>query len=307
MAINPRIGVVTVTYNGAAYLPAFFRDCWRQTFKDFILYVIDNGSVDGSLELARSQPDARCVVIANGANLGVAAANNTGIERALADGCTEVLILNNDVEFPPSLFADLDSELARLGAQMLVPKIYFFEPSNRIWCAGGEFLPVYGWATAHRGEGEQDRGQFEESCRIQYAPTCCMLVRSGVFARIGVMDPKYFVYFDDTDFCLRAFRAGEALYYTPKPHLFHKVSSSTGGLDSPFTLRMYSRNKMYYILKNFGLLGWGWVIAYFVYILLLGILGRRGGLATMRIRLAQSLAGIRLALEPGQPSEFPAA
>lgn len=298
MAVEAKIGVVTVTFNGAAYLEPFFRDCFRQTFGNFILYVVDNDSRDGALEIAKAQTDPRCVVIANGANLGVAEGNNIGIRRAMADSCTHVLLLNNDTEFPESLFKDLLSEQDALQAQLLVPKMFFFEPSNMVWCAGGRFSWSRGWDSIHVGEGEVDEGQFNVPQRIEYAPTCCMLARMDVFRTIGMMDERYFVYFDDTDFCLRARRAGVPMWYTPKTHLYHKVSSATGGyntqVQSPFQIKVYSRNKVYYLLKNFGLFSWLWLTPFALQIVLSGFNRSAGGWAVAKQRFASFRNGFSL-------------
>jgi GT2 family glycosyltransferase len=81
-----------------------------------------------------------------------------------------------------------------------------------------------------------------------------MLVHQSVFNDIGLMDEIYFVYFDDTDFCWRLKQAGIIIGYTPAISLVHKVGGSTGGTQSPFTARMTSRNRLYYLKKHFGML-----------------------------------------------------
>jgi GT2 family glycosyltransferase len=95
-----------------------------------------------------------------------------------------------------------------------------------------------------------------------------MLIRSEVFDRVGLMDSSYFLYFDDTDFCLRGYRVGVKLFYLPSAQLRHKVSSLTGGVSN-FTLRYITRNHIYYLLKHHSRLH---IILYFpvFYVYLLG-------------------------------------
>ncbi|MEY2599168.1 MAG: hypothetical protein RLZZ142_1427, partial [Verrucomicrobiota bacterium] len=298
----PKLGVVSVTYNGAAFLRPFLRDCWKQTHPDFLLYLIDNQSQDETLPLLRAETDPRLRLVESPTNLGFAEGSNVGIRRARAEGCTHILLLNNDVEFPEDLFQTQAEELLRLGAAMIAPKIYYFDSPHLLWSAGGRFGRLWGWTSIHRGEGQPDLGQYERTEPIENAPGCCLLIEASLFDRIGMLDPRYFVYFEDTDFCLRALRAREKFYYTPKTHLFHKVSSSTGGEDSPFSLRMYSRNKAYYLLKHFPCAGWLWILAYLAYILLLALQGKRGGWPHARIRLAQCWKGIRFAFTPQSES-----
>jgi len=234
-------------------LSAFLESMARQSYGDFLLYAVDNASKDKSVAQLKAWGDVRLRVIANAENVGFAEGNNQGIRAALAEGCEYVLFLNNDVEFEEETFASLVSEIRRLQCDMVAPKIYF-EDRVRIWSAGGGFNRMKGYLGYHVGEGEIDTGQFEETRRVEHSPACCILLRSEVFASIGLMDPKYFVYWDDADFSFRAKRAGLTMYYTPKARIFHKVSALTGGSTSTFTVRYNARGHVYFMLKNLGIL-----------------------------------------------------
>jgi GT2 family glycosyltransferase len=253
MDSSKRIGVVTVAYNSGRVLEQFLRSVVAQTHGDFLIYVVDNASGDSTLAQLEAWGDARIRVIPNTLNVGIAEADNQGIRAALADGCDYVLFLNNDVEFEPETFAVLVAELEALDCDLLAPKI-FFEDRIHIWSAGGTLSALKGYLAAHRGEGELDRGQFDTAMRIRFAPGCCILVRRGVFDRIGTMDAKYFVYHEDADFLFRAWRAGLTMCYTPRARIFHKVSSLTGGKTSAFTIRYNARGHVYFMLKNLGVM-----------------------------------------------------
>ncbi|HQV60296.1 MAG TPA: hypothetical protein PLG08_05950, partial [Chitinophagaceae bacterium] len=80
--------------------------------------------------------------------------------------------------------------------------------------------------------------------------TCFMLVKKEVFEKVGFMDEKYFAYYDDTDFVLRATNRGYKIFYDPTLVILHKVSSSAG-TNSPFYVYYSNRNKLYFIRKNF--------------------------------------------------------
>ncbi len=262
-----RIGVVTITYNSASVIDGFMQSLLAQTHPDFVTYVVDNASTDNTLALLAKYAAPNVHIIANQKNVGVAAGNNQGIVASLAAGCQHVLLINNDVEFPPNLFAGMAAALRRHQCAMLVPKIYFHHQPNRLWCAGGSFSASRACATIHAGEGELDTGQFDAARPISYAPTCCMLIARTVFHQIGLMDEKYFVYADDTDFCLRAQRAGIPFYYEPSVSLTHKVSSLTGGEQSPFGIRFGARNKTYLIRKHFPFpTSWYFLLAYQIYL-----------------------------------------
>jgi GT2 family glycosyltransferase len=103
----------------------------------------------------------------------------------------------------------------------------------------------------HHGYNKPDDGSYDTPALITYAPTCFMLIESKVFNTVGLMDEKYFAYYDDTDFVYRACNLGYSMYYEPALTVLHKVSSSTGG-DSAFYVYYSNRNKIYFIRKNFS-------------------------------------------------------
>ena len=246
-----RIGVVTVTYNSKPVLDQFLYSIEKQTQDDFLVYVVDNASTDGTLARLNTWGDTRLHVISNPVNLGFAEGTNQGIRAALADHCDHVLFLNNDVEFDIDTFEILTAELEALHCDLLAPKI-LLEDRMHIWSAGGFFNVFKGYLSSHTGVGELDSGQFDATRRIQNATACCLLVRSTVFDAIGMMDIKYFVYHEDADFMFRAWRAGLTTFYTPRARIFHKVSSLTGGTKSPFSIRYNARGHVYFMLKNLG-------------------------------------------------------
>lgn len=249
--VKIKIGVVTVTYNSGEVIAAFMESLARQTHQDYVLYVVDNASGDSTLEQLRPyQDELPMVVIDNKKNIGVAAGNNQGIKRALEEACTHVLLINNDTEFEPELVEKLLAGIDEYKCEMIVPKMLYYDNPKMIWFAGGHFDNVKTYINIHEGYNEIDYGQYNQPRLIQYAPTCCMLIRSSVFEKIGLMDEKYFVYYDDTDFCIRALKQKQTLYYYPVATLIHKVSSLTGGEESNFAIQYYMRNKVYFIRKH---------------------------------------------------------
>jgi GT2 family glycosyltransferase len=225
------------------------KSVFKQSHGNFKLYIVDNASSDNTLSLLAQFPDPRTVVIPNSGNLGVAEGNNVGVRAALGDGCSSVLFINNDTVFGPELISTLDQGLDKYQCEMIVPKILYFDPPDKIWSAGGAFSTLRG-RPRHLGFRMKDDGRFNDAREVDYGPTCCMLVKKEVFERIGIMDPRYFVYFDDADFCMRAHRAGVKLVYSPDTKLFHKVSSLIGH-RSETSIRYVTRNHVYYVLKHF--------------------------------------------------------
>jgi GT2 family glycosyltransferase len=179
--MSEKIGIVTVLYNSESVLKEFFETLDKQTYKNFILYVVDNLSPDGSLNLSKKLAKSykfETVIIENEANYGVAKGNNIGIRRALEDGCDLLLISNNDVALEDQAIENLMIGLDRNNADLAVPKIYFYG-TNVIWAAGGGFIKRNG-LTVHFGQDQEDKGQFDADQKVDYAPTCFMLIKKEV-------------------------------------------------------------------------------------------------------------------------------
>ena len=247
-----KIGLVTVLFKSDEVLPDFFLSISKQTHKDYILYLIDNSpnpDSDTIIEkcLAKNQVTEYRHIKSPG-NVGVAEGNNIGIRNALADACDYVLLLNNDIELEQDfVFSNMLALCETKDEKIIVPKIFYYD-SRKIWMAGG-VMNQWRALGIHFGDGKKDAPEYNKAKYITYAPTCFMLIESSVFKTVGLMDEKYFAYYDDTDFVFRALKAGYKMYYEPSLTVLHKVSSSTGG-DSTFYVYYSNRNKIYFSRKN---------------------------------------------------------
>jgi GT2 family glycosyltransferase len=272
--MSKKIGIVTITFNSANVIVPFMDCILNQTHTNFILYIIDNISKDNTLELVRMHNDPRVVIIANQTNVGVAAGNNQGIKRSLEDGCDEILIVNNDIECEYTLLHKLSTEMEKLKCSLIAPKMMYYPETNLIWWAGTKFKERNGCMTNHIGIQEEDKGQFDTIQKMDYAPTCCVLLKKEVVEDTGIMDERFFAYYDDTDFFYRIYKQGKHhLYYYPFVHFYHKV----GGLSNMkegnakkfkfnnFYIHLFTRNHVYYLKKHQDLLGWANIIYFFFY------------------------------------------
>lgn len=267
-----KIGIVTITYNSAHVIEPFMQCILAQTHSHFILYIIDNISSDTTLELIKNYRDDRIVVIANKENVGVAAGNNQGIKKALDDNCDELLIINNDVEFENTLIEKLSHQLNVLHCSLIAPKMMYYPETSLIWWAGTKFKESEGCMTNHIGIQQEDKGQFDSIEKMDYAPTCCVLIKKEVINEVGYFDEKYFAYYDDTDFFYRIYRQKKhVLYYYPFIQFYHKV----GGLSNmkkgnakkfkfnDFYIHLFTRNHVYYLKKQHNFYGWFNILYFF--------------------------------------------
>jgi GT2 family glycosyltransferase len=247
------IAVVIVNWNGRRLLDCCLAAVAAQTRRPELVIVVDNGSSDGSVEHLRERwPEARLVPL--GANRGVAAGNNVGIRAALDAHADLILLLNNDTELRPNAVAELCRALDGAGKDTwaATPKILYRSDPHRIWSAGGSFAWWRG-LSCDRGTDEPDTGQYDRAEDIDYANTCCLLVRAKAFEQVGLMDEAYFMYYDDSDFSARLRRAGGRIRYVPSAELLHDVQASASrAATSPnlFALYYTTRNRGRFIRRN---------------------------------------------------------
>ena len=241
-----KIGVVIVNYNGANYQNDALKTIYGSTYKNIEVIIVDSASEDNSIEMAKSEyPQAYYLLQEE--NVGVAKGNNIGIKYAIESLDVEyVVLINNDIELDSKAFEELIAKADE--TTITVPKIYYYEPSDMLWFAGGEMYWNKG-ESGHIGNFETDKGQYDNEHIIGYAPTCCMLIHRKVFEKIGYIDETVFMYFDDTDLCVRMNDAGYKILYVPTAKMWHKVSSSGGGMDSKVFVYYNFRNKFYFMNK----------------------------------------------------------
>lgn len=182
--------------------------------------VLDNDSRDGSVEaVARHFPAVRVIRLER--NLGYAGNNNVGIEAALAEGAEWVFVLNEDTVLAPDCLTrlvDAGSEDAHIG--VLGPMVYHHDEPQIIQSAGGRMDGA--WRAWHEGENEPDRGQFVAPRRVEWISGCAIMVRRAVIEEVGGLDARFFYYWEETEWCLRARRRGWLVVHVPEARLWHK-------------------------------------------------------------------------------------
>jgi GT2 family glycosyltransferase len=236
------VAVVVLSWNGREDTLACLASLGRVEADELITIVVDNGSTDGTSDAVRAAyPDTRLVRTER--NLGFAEGNNVGMRKALELEAGYVLVLNNDVEVDPAFVRALVEEAARRpDAGALCSKILYADPPDLIWFAGAGFDPRSGYNGRQRGYRERDDGRFDEVVETDRACGAAMLVPRAVLEAVGVFDPDLFFYSEDTDWSLRARAAGYRHYVVPASRLWHKVSVTSGGENSPTTLYYGIRN-----------------------------------------------------------------
>ena len=155
------IAIIVLNWNGRDLTLDCLRSLAAVTTPHVRIILVDNASTDGSSDAVRQHYGSRVTLIENAQNLGFAAGNNVGIRRALDDGADFILLLNNDTVVAPDFVEHLHRPmLSSPDIGITAPKIYYAEPKNQIWFAGGE-LSMWRGIARHTGIRETDRGQYD--------------------------------------------------------------------------------------------------------------------------------------------------
>jgi GT2 family glycosyltransferase len=238
------ISVVVVNWNRCTLLRACLESLARQRGVAYETIVVDNGSADGSPEMA--EREFRVKVIRNRENRGFCAANNQGIREARGEF---IALLNNDAEAEPNWLAALHEACTRAAdVGMAASKVLVWEDPRRIDKAGHLIFPD--GQNRGRGSGALDRGQFDREEEVLWPDGSAALYRRRMLDEIGGFDEDFFAYGDDAELGLRARIAGWRCIYTPEAVVRHH-RGATLGKDSTRRLELIERNRLLLALKLF--------------------------------------------------------
>ncbi|MCJ7740498.1 glycosyltransferase family 2 protein [Candidatus Microgenomates bacterium] len=203
--------------------------------------VVDNGSDEkDQVKLNQLNQDQKIKLTENHQDLGYAAGCNLGIHQALKDGCDAVILINPDTKFDKGFLGKLSANKAEI-----VAPVFRFKRNN-LWM--NDFGGKVNWfgRTKHL-ECNPSTTLRAGNEMIDYVTGCCMMIRRKVFEKIGFFDERFFMYFEDVDFCLRAKKAGFRVTVDPKAILTHDIKE---GIEKPLSQKlMHLKSNFLFINK----------------------------------------------------------
>ncbi|MGQ0793466.1 MAG: glycosyltransferase family 2 protein [Deltaproteobacteria bacterium] len=239
---QPKVAIVIVTWNKRDFVLSLLGSLKDLNYENFDTLVVDNASTDGTAESIRAEFPA-VELIVNPKNLGGTGGFNTGMRRAVEKGGYEFIwLLDNDASVEKETLAALvqsmrsDPKAGIIGSMIMeADRESIVELGAFIeWNAGT-------WRANLRNEKARDL-KLQDAVEVDYVAACSALVRTEVIRKIGVMDERYFIHWDDIDLSLRAKAAGYRIKASPASRAYHGIE------DKPASLLMF-----YYDIRN-GLL-----------------------------------------------------
>lgn len=244
----PLVSIIIPNWNGKRFLEECFQSLERQTFSNFEVIFVDNGSIDGSAEWMEGRYGHWVRMVRNSKNLGFAEGNNVGIR--LAKG-RYLVLLNNDTVVEAHWLEELMKPVeGNPTVGMCASKILSYDQPE-VLEATGELLFRDGLNRA-RGHREVDRGQYDSDLKTFFPPGCGALYRREMLEEVGLFDEDFFAYGEDTDLGIRGRLAGWKCVYAPLAVVYHKGSGTTGRY-SPFKAFYVERNRVWVAVKSFPL------------------------------------------------------
>jgi GT2 family glycosyltransferase len=246
MIKQPAVLIIILNWNGSADTLACLASLEKLEYPAYSTLVIDNGSTDNSVAAIR-QHYPHLPIIETGANLGYAAGNNVGLRYAQEQGYAYALLLNNDTEVAPDFLTplvDICEQTPSIGA--VGPKILFYDHPTTLWAAGAVIDWQQGGRTYMRGLQEIDRGQYNAVEDVDFVTGCACLVRCSLLANVGLLDERFGMYYEETEWCVRIQRAGWRIVYVPTSKIWHKVQIERQD-RAPYITYYMARNRLLFL------------------------------------------------------------
>ena len=236
---HPLVSVIILNNHRLDNTLACLASLSQSDYQNIRITLLDLSSGVGAIEIVqRDYPDVQAISLKE--NLGYAGNNNIGIKSAISQGTDWVFILNDDTVLDPSCISSLIEAVTNDPVIGIAgPMVYHYDEPDVIQSAGG-MLGKY-WKNVHLGQNEMDCGQFDSVRLVEWVSGCAMLVKRTLIEQIGLLDERYFLYWEEIEWCIRATRSGWKIAHVPHAKLWHK------GVNRNYQAKTYVT---YFVTRN---------------------------------------------------------
>lgn len=246
--MSARAWIVVLNWNGKEYIRDCLTSVFAQTYPDFVVACVDNGSTDGSESIVRDEfPDARLIALPG--NVHYARGTNAGMQEALGDPrCEFIVPLNNDSRVDPEWLANLVRAADSAGVGAVAAKLLLMDHPD-VLNGAGLWITRDG-AAVDRGWLEKDQGQFDRDLDVFGASGAAALYRRAALETVGLFDADFVAYLEDVDLAWRIRIGGYRASFAPDAIVYHKHSASSSP-NSPWKAYISERNRIWNLVQNY--------------------------------------------------------
>lgn len=241
-----KISIILLNWNGKKDTLECLSSLQKLTYPNFEILIVDNGSTDDSVAAFQKEHPS-LPIIQTFSNLGYAGGNNAGIDHALKRGADYILLLNNDTIVAPDLLTRfLEAANKQPKGGIFGGKILSYKEPKFVDHIGGSWNPLIAEFVSI-GKGES-ASISQEMQKVDYVSGCALFIKREVIEKIGKLDPRFFLMWEETDLCYRAKAHGFEIWSAPNALVWHKISASFSG--KALMHYYWWRNRLLWIEKN---------------------------------------------------------
>ena len=248
-----KVGIIIVNFNGRHLLEKNLLSVVNNGYEDFEIVIVDNASIDGSVEYLKKEfPSVK--VVESKENLGFGGGNNLGVKEY--PNYDAYLFLNNDISVPKGFLDNLVKELQKEDVGAVGPKILYSKEKvgseKRIINSAGIYVDRH-YMAYDRYDKEEDNPKYSVVEKIDALMGGAFLVKREVFERVGGFNPNMFLYYEDIDLSLRIRDLGYKLHYVGTSEVYHDhmASSKDLGKRKRNIMNMQNRFRSIWSRKGF--------------------------------------------------------
>ncbi|MDR3543889.1 MAG: glycosyltransferase family 2 protein [Desulfosporosinus sp.] len=249
---NPRIAIILLNYCNYQDTLQCVDSLKKINYDNYYVLIVDNASDNQSMSVLQKIENDRITVVSSGKNGGFAYGNNYAIDIASKRGYDFVLLLNNDTlvdaDFLNKLVAANVDVACDMKVGMLTSRIMFYPDTEKVWYAGGK-VDWNNLRAIQEGYNYEHSDHHSKNKTVTFASGCCMLISKEVIKNVGKLPEDYFMYYEDLDYCVQVTDAGYGILYVTDSIMYHCVSSSSGGQESPFVVEWTARSRRKFFRK----------------------------------------------------------
>ena len=238
MENEKKVSIILVNYNGYEDTVECVKSILTCDYTNYDIYIVENGSRDKENIKEDIFLNEHCIVIYSEKNGGFSEGNNIGIEASLKSNPDYVLLLNNDTVVTPTFLNELVC-VAEENKQctIVTSTINYYYDKEKHWYSYGTYNKLLGYTSMPSSDTKHTK-----PFSVSFATGCLMLIRTEFIRKYGMLSEDYFLYSEDTEYCLRVLEKGYTILSVPKVLIYHKVNASTG---------TGSLMQQYYLTRNY--------------------------------------------------------